>query len=93
MPKRSKRARHCISAVKKRWDDIKCNKRPSDDLSTSGESDFSALWASGENDFDALWTSGENEPLDDNQFVEEFEQLKPDWFEKLLKAKQPDTKE
>jgi len=31
--------------------------------------------------------------LDNNQFVEEFEQLKPDWFEKLLKTKQPDTKE
>ena len=72
MPKRSKRARHCIAAIQKRWDNTKV--RHDEQESYSDKQDFNILWA-----------DGESEPLNDNQFIEELERLISDAFEQLIK--------
>ena len=83
MPKRSKHARHCIAAIQKHWDDTKGRRNEQKSYSESYYD---------EQDFDILWTDSESEPLNDNQFIEELERLRPDAFEQLIKkAEQSNT--
>ena len=78
MPRHNKRTRHCLAAIKKRWDD----KSKLDMMASDAECDQPSS--------DAIWMEGENEPVGDDQFVEELRGVKPNVFEKLLKKRQPD---
>src|SRR3989440_2389460 len=78
MPRCNKRTRHCLAAIKKRWND----KSKLDMMASDAECDQPSS--------DAIWMEGENEPVGDDQFVEELRGVKPNVFEELLKKRQPD---
>lgn len=104
MPRRNKRTRHCLAAIKKRWD----NKSKLDIQASDTEYDepsFDTTWTEdndtmddqfdiqvSDTEYDKPTTSTEDNDTMDNQFVQELKEVKPSVFEELIKqARQPGT--